>query len=90
MRFAEPAMPIRLPSIAYRGKEYTADLRLEEFRYADRVLPAIECIRFDSDEGQRLCLKVGLERCHFCHGYVFKGKWLRNRYVKCRRCGALV
>ena len=47
----ESEMPIRLPTVKYKGKEYYIDWRLQEFR---PVEPPLEFIRFDSDLGREI------------------------------------
>jgi len=44
-------MPIRLPTLKYKGKEYFIDWRLKEFRSVD---PPLEFIPFDSELGREI------------------------------------
>ena len=47
----ENAMPRRLPTVKYKGKEYFIDWRLQEFR---PVNPPLESIPFESEPGREI------------------------------------
>jgi len=44
-------MPIKLPTVTYKGKKYFIDWRLKEFRTVD---PPLKSVPFDSELGREI------------------------------------
>jgi hypothetical protein len=71
-----------LPQILFEGKQYFADLRLNEFRPVD----AFESIPFDSEEGQVMCSCAGVITCENCGMSVLVSMAHESQPLRCMQC----
>lgn len=75
--------PRALPVVLYDGKQYFADLRLNEFRPVQGLL---ESIPFDSEEGRIMCRDTGVVICKSCSMSVIISKAYEEEPLRCMRC----
>ena len=74
--------PRVLPIVVYKGKQFFADLRLNEFR----PVSDFESIRFDSEEGWAMCQNTGVVVCQSCGMSVIISKFYEDQPLHCMQC----
>jgi len=72
-----------LPVVLFEGKQYFADLRLNEFRPVQGLL---ESIPFDSEEGKVMCRNTGMVTCKSCGMSFLISMAYEEEPLRCMRC----
>jgi hypothetical protein len=73
-----------LPRFDFEGINYTIDLRLGEFRETEK--PYIN-IKFDSEQGQRMCKYTGIIQCFNCNKWIVIPVQADSDMARCVYCG---
>jgi hypothetical protein len=81
------AGPWTLPIVRYEATMYFADLRLKQFR--DITNPH-NCVDFDSDYGQQMCMQNGIVTCFHCGTPVIISTALDMEKLRCVQCYSLI
>ena len=76
--------PRALPIVLFKGEEYFADLRLNEFR----PVRGIESIPFDSKEGVIMCKNNGVVTCESCGMSVIIPSSYEDKELRCMNCSS--
>ena len=71
-----------LPVVLFEGKQYFADLRLNEFR----PVGAFESIPFESEEGKVICSSAGIITCKSCGMSFLISMAYEEEQLRCMRC----
>ena len=71
-----------LPVVLFEGKQYFADLRLNEFR----PVGAFESIPFESEEGKVMCSSAGIITCKSCGMSVLISMAHEDHPLRCMQC----
>ena len=72
-----------LPIVLFNGKQYFADLRLNEFRPVQGLL---ESIPFDGKKGRIMCSSAGVVTCKSCRMSVLISMAYEEEPLRCMRC----
>ena len=75
--------PRALPVVLFEGRQYFADLRLNEFR---PVRGLFSSIPFDSEQGKVMCISTGVVTCISCGMSVIISKVYENNQLRCMQC----
>ena len=75
--------PRPLPVVLFKGEQYFADLRLNEFRPVQGLL---ESIPFDGEEGRIMCRNTGIVTCKSCNMSVLISMAHEEEPLRCMRC----
>jgi len=75
--------PRALPVVIFRGKQYFADLKLNEFRPVQELL---ESIPFDGEEGRIMCRNTGIVTCKSCRMSFLISMAYEEEILRCMRC----
>ena len=76
------ASPRALPVVLFKGEQYFADLRLNEFR----PVRGFESIPFDSEEGVIMSKDTGVVTCKSCGMSAIISKAFEEQQLRCMRC----
>ena len=74
--------PRALPVVLFKGKQYFADLRLNEFR----PVQGFQSIPFNSKEGLSMCSSTGIVTCKSCRMSVLISMAYEREPLRCMRC----
>jgi len=83
MKNVNEVSPRALPVILYKGEQYFADLRLNEFRPVQGLLASIP---FDGEEGGIMCRNTGVITCKSCGMSVIISKAYEEELLRCMLC----
>lgn len=75
--------PRPLPVVLFKGWQYFADLRLNEFRPVQGLLKSIP---FDSEEGRIMCRNTGIVTCKSCGMSFLISMAYEEEQLRCMRC----
>lgn len=75
--------PRALPIVRYEGVLYFTDLRIGEFRDMKDIG---NIVRFNSKEGQQMCIQLGIVSCPCCRMSVIISKAFENKTLRCMQC----
>ena len=82
MKNVNEVSPRALPVVLYKGEQYFADLRLNEFR----PVKSFNSIPFDSEEGRIICRDTGVVICKSCGMSVIISKAYKEELLRCMLC----
>ena len=94
--YPEPEVPIdkrvlegpkRLVALPLPDRQYFIDLSMGQFRDVNNP---DEYIPFDTVLGRQLCDIANVVSCKYCRSNFVVSSWLRNRQIRCMRCGLVV
>ena len=68
--------------VLFKGKQYFADLRLNEFR----PVQGFESIPFNSKEGLSMCSSTGVVTCKSCGMSVIISTVFEQQPLRCMQC----
>jgi len=71
-----------LPVVLFKGEQYFADLRLNEFR----PVRGFESIPFDSEEGVIMSRDTGVVTCKSCGMSTIIPKAFEEQQLRCMQC----
>ncbi|MFA6424669.1 MAG: hypothetical protein WCW64_00620 [Phycisphaerae bacterium] len=74
--------PRALPIVLFRGEQYFADLRLNEFR----PVRGFDSIPFDGEEGRIMCRNTGVIICKSCGMSAIISKAFEEQQLRCMKC----
>ena len=74
--------PRALPVVLFKGRQYFADLRLNEFR----PVGAFESIPFASKKGRIMCSSTGIVTCKSCGMSVLISMAYEEEPLRCMQC----
>ncbi|MFH1614285.1 MAG: hypothetical protein ABIG61_04270 [Planctomycetota bacterium] len=74
--------PRALPVVLFKGEQYFADLRLNEFR----PVRGFESIPFDSEEGLIMSSNTGVVTCKSCKMSAIISKAYEGKELRCMNC----
>ena len=74
--------PRALPVVLFRGEQYFADLRLNEFR----PVKGFESIPFDGEEGRIISRNTGVVTCKSCGMSAIISKAFEAEQLRCMQC----
>ena len=83
MKNVNEASPWALPVVLYKGEQYFADLRLNEFRPVQGLLASIP---FDGEEGRIMCRNTGVITCKSCGMSAIISKAYEEELLRCMLC----
>jgi len=76
--------PRALPVVLFKGEQYFADLRLNEFR----PVRGFESIPFDSEEGVIMCRGTGVVICKSCGMSAIIPRSYEDKELRCMNCSS--
>jgi len=74
--------PRALPVVLYKGEQYFADLRLNEFR----PVRGFYSIAFGGEEGRIMCRNTGIITCKSCGMSAIISKAFEEQQLRCMKC----
>jgi len=74
--------PRALPMVLFKGEQYFADLRLNEFR----PVRGFDSIPFDSEEGIIMSRDTGVVACKSCGMSAVISKAYEGKELRCMQC----
>ena len=82
MKTVNETSPRALPVVLYKGEQYFADLRLNEFR----PVKSFNSIPFDGKEGRIICRDTGVITCQSCGMSAIISKAYEEEPLRCMQC----